>query len=55
MIAYPDDIMNNTYLLDKSKAVINGNGDYFETQRWDILLSNLKNLQRIGKPVNKKE
>jgi endothelin-converting enzyme len=55
MIAYPSNISNDAYLLDKSKAIINGEGDYFETIKWHNILDIHKNLQKLGKPVDKKE
>lgn len=55
MVAYPDAIFNNEYLLNKSAAVNMSVGDnmYFNTFKNFQLLSGRENFQQYGKPVNK--
>lgn len=55
MIAYPDSISNDEYLLNKSAAVAQAGGDYFQTAVISTATSDVENLQRLGKPVDKTE
>lgn len=55
MIAYPDNIHNDTYLLEKSEAVVKSGGSYFGTAVWSSVLSYIENLNKLGKPVDKTE
>ena len=55
MIAYPDNIHNDTYLLEESQAVINASASYFGTAVWFTILSIKENLNKLGKPVDKSE
>ena len=54
MIAYPDAIFNDTYLLESSKAVnITRGQSYFLTAQTAQTVAVLDNLQELYKPVNK--
>ena len=54
MIAYPDAIFNDTYLLETSEAVsITRGKSYFRTAEVAELLAILENLGELYKPVNK--
>ena len=55
MIAYPDNIHNDTYLLEESEAVVKSGGSYFGTAVCFSVLSNRENLNKLGKPVDKTE
>ena len=54
MIAYPDAIFNDTYLLETSEAinVTQGQG-YFRTAQVAQSLAVVENLGELHKPVNK--
>ena len=55
MVAYPDSIFNDAYLLNQSAAANMSRGDnmYFNTFKNFRLLSIRKNFQQLGKPVNR--
>lgn len=54
MIAYPDAIFNDTYLLETSEAVGNTKGNsYFLTAQVAEYLAVVENLAELTQPVNK--
>ena len=54
MIAYPDAIFNDTYLLESSKAVnITRGQSYFLTAQTAETVAVLDNLKELYRPVNK--
>ena len=55
MIAYPDEISDNEYLLNKSVSVVQANGQYFMSAVNHVINSYIENLQKLGKPVVKTE
>ena len=54
MIAYPDQINNNTYLLEASQALnlTQGQG-YFKTVQMAQVIAVTDNLAALAKPINK--
>uniref|UniRef100_A0A1X7TUR9 Endothelin-converting enzyme 1 n=2 Tax=Amphimedon queenslandica TaxID=400682 RepID=A0A1X7TUR9_AMPQE len=55
MIAYPDEISDNNYLLNKSASVVQASGQYFMSAVNHVINGNTENLQKLGKPVVKTE
>ena len=56
MIAYPDQINNDTYLLAASQALnlTQGQG-YFKTVQMAQIISTTDNLAEVAQPVDKEE